>query len=411
MNEAFRVGKGRASVLVSPWINSGGHLMWRFKSPATGRDVRRAKRNEARDLARDHLDALEGDEKEFLELKTKRRDLLLRVMRALPTEADLLEFLEFRDRQPGRKKLPALLSAYLAHKVAQHDGQKKQHLQSVEYDLTALTEEHREQTLNELTTEDLREWHNSRVGHAGPKRRNQARANLISLYKFAATMGEIKPEDVTTAQRLPVAKLPAKASIRYADRGEVLTLLRNVKPVHRLQLVLCLFAGLRPEEATPDRNRGRRGLCRSEIDLETRTIYIPAEVAGKVNRARRLEWGPNLEAWLDWAGWKQGQIFPISGKNMAQCEETKRLGAVLDEEFERAEGWPQDFLRHTYASHRLPILGSFAALAVEMGTSEAMIHSHYNQPLPKAAGVAFFEILPGDLVGETITEHDFKSGT
>ena len=412
MNEkapsSFRVGSGRNSVLVSRWVNAGGYELWRFKSPATGRHVRRAKQSEARRLAREHLDAVETGEREFLEFSRAKKLLLARVMAELRTEADLVEALEFLKSRRKAKLIPALVDDYLAHKI-EEKGHLSRHLQAVRRDLSTLAARHEAETLGELTTETLKSWMAERVGKVGAKRKNDCRTNLLSLYNFAHKMGEL-PDDraLLVARRLPIVQVERLKAIRYAHKEEALFLLRNVRPDYRLWMILGMFAGLRPEEVVPEKGRFRRGLDRAEIDDETATVYIPREVAGKAKAARRVPFPPNFEAWLEWAGWNSSQVGPIAAKSAARADETWRLGKLLDEHFQRAEGWPADILRHTYASHRSPIIKSLPALALEMGNSEKILKEHYNQPLPEAEAEAFFQLLPADLAGGKVLDVDFK---
>jgi integrase len=408
MAEALRVGRGRGSVYVYPSTNGSGRVFWRFRSPITGKDVRRVKRNEARDAAKDELDAIAKDEAAFLKLTRTRKKLLVEVMEALPSDQALRGALDYLRRMPSAKTVEELAGEFIADKVTAR-GFLSHHLRAVKKDLDTLAERVPGRTLESLTTEDLKSWHAERVGTAGPKRRNDCRQNLLSLYNYAVKMGDLPDAGaVNVARRLPIAAIEEKKAIRYADRAEALVILRNVSESYRLWAVLGLFAGLRPEEIIPEPGRHRRGLDRSEIDHETGTVYVPREVAGKAKAARRVPFSPKLEEWLRWAGWFPGQRGPIGKQSATRGDETFRLGVILDKHFRRSEGWPQDLLRRTYASHRAPILRSLAALALEMGNSEGILKDHYNQPLPEKEAEAFFALTPADLAEATIIEGDFQ---
>lgn len=56
--------------------------------------------------------------------------------------------------------------------------------------------------------------------------------------------------------------------------------------------------------------------------------------------------------------------------------------------------WPQDILRHSFASHWLPIHQNRSVLAEEMGNSVQIIKKHYRKHASKSAAAAFWEILP-----------------
>lgn len=411
MREPFRVGRGRESLLVSPVRNNAGQEMWRFRYVGPGgkdKAVRRKSRSEIRGLALDYLRAKQAGLEELESLTASHKETVLSVLRHLPTERDLDEFLAWRNQRKSALKIGEIVERYIDYK-RQGKGFITNHLRSVQKDLESLEAKFPGIIFSDLSTDDLVSWHGKRVGSAGPKRRNDCRANLVGLYRWAKLMGEITSDGVLLAQRLPIAAEERKALIRYAARNETLFLLRNVSESFRLWMVLGLFSGMRPEEIIPEKGRRRRGIDRQEIDIETRTIYVSREVAGKQGPARRIPISDCLEAWLKWAGWRAGQIGPVGTKTAARAEETKRLGVLLDEEHGKQEGWPKDYLRHTYASHRNAVLQSLHALAQEMGNSESILKKHYNQPLPRKEGEEFFMLRPRDLEEKVIVEGNFAS--
>lgn len=60
----------------------------------------------------------------------------------------------------------------------------------------------------------------------------------------------------------------------------------------------------------------------------------------------------------------------------------------------RITRWPQDVLRHSFASYTLAIQPDAAALARIMGNSVAVIDAHYSRPVLPAHARAFFALLP-----------------
>jgi len=222
-------------------------------------------------------------------------------------------------------------------------------------------------------------------------------------------MGVISADGLQVAQRIPRAEKQRAEAVRVADMEEVMFLLQNVREEYRLWLVLGLFAGLRPEEVAPEKSRGRRGINREEIDLETKTIYISREVAGKTGKARRVPFCQNFEKWLSWAGWGSSDLGSVKRWSSNKDRETTRLGKLMNEEWGRNEGWPQDILRHTYASNRNAVIQNLPQLAVELGNSVDVIHDHYNQPLPKEVGEVFFALTPEDLSTGKVLPVKFKA--
>lgn len=408
-SQSFRVGSRSHGVTIYPWRNPAGALFWRYRSPITGRDVRRKVRARAIADARDELDALARDDAAFWELTRTQRRLMLEIMHRCPTLADLEAYRDHLAASPSEKTARTILEAFVAHKTAEK-GHLSQHLRSVEIDLEDFVKfVGPDAKLAGVTADQIMRWHDQRVGGRGWKRRNDCRQNLLALLNFARRRGEIPEEVLRAGRNLTRAAREVSPLIRYANRAEAIFLLRNVREEFRLWMVLGLFAGLRPEEIVPEKGRRRRGLHKEEIDASTRTIYVPREVAGKVKKPRRIPFCEHFEDWLAWAGWEPDHLGPIAQRSAARARETARLGVALDEHFQRAEGWPKDYLRHTYASHRNAVLQNLPQLALELGNSIEIIQDHYNQPLPSAEGSAFFAIVPADLEAAEVIAVDFRA--
>ena len=406
--KSFRVGSRSHGVRISPWKNSRGACFWRFRHPVSGRHVSRKVRAQTMAEAKDALEAIVKGEDDFLELTRDRKELLLKVMKALPDEADLEEFLTWRAGAPSARLFTDVVADFIAFKVAEK-GRKTQHLRAVELDLESLGASLSGLDFRDVTSIHLTEWHEARAGGLSAKRRNDCRANVISLYKYAHKMGEITADGLQIPQRLAKAKKERPSDIRYASSEEVLFLLKEVREEYRLWLILGLFAGLRPEEISPEKNRGRRGLHREEIDIATKTIYVSREVAGKTGSARRVPFCQHFEKWLEWASWSPSDLGPIKRWTSNKARETTRLGALMDKEWNRSEGWPQDILRHTYASNRAAQIQNLPQLALELGNSVSVIKDHYNQPLPKEAGDIFFALTPVDLETGKVIAPKFRA--
>ncbi|HKJ90664.1 MAG TPA: site-specific integrase, partial [Oceanipulchritudo sp.] len=173
--------------------------------------------------------------------------------------------------------------------------------------------------------------------------------------------------------------------------------LREVRPEWRLVVVLGFFAGLRPEQVAPAKSRGKVGLDRSAIDDDDGVIYVSKAVSK--TRAHCVPLSDCLRSWLDWAGWMPGQIGKChkGERSMSGARETKRLGDLMNKAFKRDEGWPHDWLRHSYGSHRNAVVRNLAQVSEEMGTSPKMMDDHYHQPRPKEMGEAYFALRPSDL--------------
>jgi hypothetical protein len=93
----------------------------------------------------------------------------------------------------------------------------------------------------------------------------------------------------------------------------------------------------------------------------------------------------NLRAWLAPYCAAVGPVCPIGLR--------KKLEADRERAALRAE-WPQNALRHSFGSYRLPVLGDAAKLALEMGNSPAMVFAHYREVVKPATAQRYWHILP-----------------
>lgn len=96
-----------------------------------------------------------------------------------------------------------------------------------------------------------------------------------------------------------------------------------------------------------------------------------------------------LVAALQWAGIEPGMTGPTTLLNPSQAGELARLGRFV---FKSA--WPKDSLRHSLGSYRNALVRSLDQVAEEMGTSVAMLHRHYHNSQPQAAGAEWFALRP-----------------
>ena len=106
---------------------------------------------------------------------------------------------------------------------------------------------------------------------------------------------------------------------------------RESEPALLPTLALCLFAGIRPEEA--------RRLTWADIGPEF--VNIPAAKA-KTRQRRLVTITPQLRDWLD-LGRQLGGLLPVSNYSN-RFNRVRRLDKLFD-------GWPPDAMRHIFASY------------------------------------------------------------
>ena len=147
------------------------------------------------------------------------------------------------------------------------------------------------------------------------------------------------------------------------------------------------FAGVRPAEAEK--------LTWRDFDLDDNVLTVPAAVA-KTRRARHIGMHTTLRAWLDWhverGGESSGLVMrPIKTPLRRRLSKVRKAAGI--------DPWPQDCLRHTFASAALAAgWRDIGGLCLDLGhTSQAMLHKHYQRAMRRTEGEAVFTVVPPEL--------------
>ena len=269
-------------------------------------------------------------------------------------------------------------------------GKSLRTVQSYRQCLRSLVRMHGERLVHELTSEDVRAWLQSQGwgarsmnGALGfvrtflawcmrPDRGHASRNVASGLDRFtqqaAAEIGTLTLEECEAVL--------SRARAEALERGGVAWKLLAF-------VVLGLFGGLRRAEL--------ERLRREDVNLEERTVIVRAANA-KTRQRRVVELSENAVAWL--------KEFQVSGFKLLRPEERvcpanlKRLWPV----FWRSCGltaWPNNALRHTFASMHLAMWNDEARLQTQMGhESGAMLHRHYKALKTRKEAERFWALRP-----------------
>ena len=160
-------------------------------------------------------------------------------------------------------------------------------------------------------------------------------------------------------------------------------------------LALGLFLGLRPEEASR--------LHWDKIDLAQSTIEIRGETS-KTKDTRHIQINPIARAWLKaFKPQRVTRVIPLSTyRQRVAWDRIRNLAGwrvwepnkVIEGGQGHLKEWPEDCLRHSYASYWLPIYNDRPKLAEHMGTSVGVIREYYRRPVPAKLAEKYWEILP-----------------
>ena len=136
------------------------------------------------------------------------------------------------------------------------------------------------------------------------------------------------------------------------------------------------FAGLRRAEL--------ERLDWREVDLQSGLIEVTARNA-KSARRRFVKIQHNLANWLQPYAQLSGNVTPL---NYRVLLESARDAAGISE-------WPQNALRHSFASYHLARFNDAAALSLELGhTNAQLVFQHYRQLVKPKQAERYWKIAP-----------------
>ncbi len=219
------------------------------------------------------------------------------------------------------------------------DGMSVDYLDDLQLRLRRFCRDFGNRPIAGITVEELDNWLRNLDG--SPKSRSNYRANVSVMFGYAA-------------------------------KRRMLDFNPDVVPM----LAIGAFAGLREAEI--------KRLDWSEIDLARGHIEIKAAKA-KSARRRIVPIQPNLAAWLrPYAG--------LSGR-VVLSDPRRKLGRVREEA--GLVRWPNNGLRHSFASYRLAAIHDAPRVAAELGhTSPQMLYSTYRELVLPEEAERYWKIAP-----------------
>lgn len=207
--------------------------------------------------------------------------------------------------------------------------------------------------------------------------------DLRSLFAFAVEREYLR-KSPAAAVPLPRLDESAPGILSPEQARAFLDACLEVAPDAMPVVVLCLFGGLRRAEAEQ--------IEWSEIGPEF--LELKAHKA----KTRRRRWVPisgQLRAWLEAA---RSAACPLPGVGYAG-----RLKRIADKAGMR-DDWPQNALRHSFASYHFAKFRKDAETASIMGTSAQMLFQHYRELVRPEAAEVFFGLLPAADTAARIVE-------
>ena len=262
-------------------------------------------------------------------------------------------------------------------KVKEADGASRRYLSDLRSRLNQFSEIFDGKPIAEITSTQIDEWLRSLSDRETGKRlspvtRNNFRRLLIVAFNFARDRNyrADNPAKKTAKAKViqtPIGILTVDETVRLLENA-----LANVVPY----VAIGAFAGLRRSEL--------ERLDWNEVDLESNLIEVTAKNA-KSARRRFVKIQLNLARWLQPHRRSSGAVTPPDYRELL---DSARKAAKIDE-------WPQNALRHSFASYHLAHFNNAGALALELGhTSSNLVFQHYRQLVRPKEAVCYWNIMP-----------------
>jgi Site-specific recombinase XerD len=224
----------------------------------------------------------------------------------------------------------------------------------------------------EISSAQIDDW--LRSLDVGPQTRNHYRANVLQAFNFAVRHGYAPTNPVEGASKAKVVReTPGILSVEEAG-----ALLVNAAPEILPYFAIGLFAGLRRAEI--------ERLDWSEVDFESGLIEVTAAKA-KTAQRRFVTLQPNLRAWLLPLRKLKGPITPPRD-NFRQLFTEARIAAGITD-------WPDNALRHSFASYHLAHFKNAASTALELGHHDSRVtFAHYRELVKPKEAARYWKLRP-----------------
>jgi integrase len=235
-----------------------------------------------------------------------------------------------------------------------------------------------ERIVSTINGREIEDWLDS-LG-VGPQTHNHYRSAVRLVFNFAVRRGYATDNQAAKTEKANVLRAaPGILTVTQAAR-----LLEIAMPDVLPHTAIGLFAGLRRAEL--------QRLDWSEIDFESNLIEVKAEKS-KTAQRRFATLQSNLREWLLPVRKHRGPITPEDfSKHFIQ---TRKAAGIAK--------WPDNALRHSFASYHLAHFKNAASTALELGHHDSRItFAHYRELVKPKDAAKYWQITPSAEVSSKV---------
>jgi integrase len=290
------------------------------------------------------------------------------------TICDAAEFLIDHLERIRRCKITMVQLADEVLEAKHKDGMSDDYLSDLKLRLARFCREFGERPIAAIAVEEIDNW--LRDLNGSPKSRANYRANIGVMFSYATKRGMLDSNPVLRTAKPKLVDRPPEI-FAVDELRALLEAARSIEPDVVPMLAIGAFAGLRDAEI--------HRLHWNEVDLKRGHIEVTAAKA-KSARRRLVPIQPNLAAWLRLYSGMTGPVVPVAWARGKLARVRTAAGLTR---------WPQNGLRHSFASYRLAAIHDAPRVASELGhTSPQMLYSTYRELVLPEEAERYWKIAP-----------------
>jgi integrase len=283
---------------------------------------------------------------------------------------------QFRVDHLTRVRRHGITVAQLADEVIEakrKDGLSKVYLLDLRHRLNKFVQDFGQQPIAGITVDELDDW--LRALPYSPQSRTNYRTILGLLFSYAESRGIIEKNLILRTAKPKLVDRPPEI-FTVDELRSLLETASHTAPDVVPMLAVGAFAGLRDAEI--------KRLDWSEIDLARGHIEVKAAKA-KSARRRIIQIQPNLAEWLRPYAAMKGSVVPEGARG--KLDRVCKAAGLLR--------WPNNGLRHSFASYRLAACYDAPRVAGELGhTSPQMLYSTYREVVLPEEAELYWKLVP-----------------
>jgi len=228
--------------------------------------------------------------------------------------------------------------------------------------------------LAESRHRQIQEWLHGLKG-IGAQTTNNYITVLSAFFNWGVKQGYCSTNPLAKISKIKQRQDEPIAILKPEDLKKLL----NASPRKMLPVfTIGAFAGVRMSELTR--------LDWSNIHFKKGLVEVPTSKA-KTARRRFIEMQPCLKAWLAPYEGSTGRVWPYTLEYFSH--EREKLASSLGLK------WPQNGLRHSFASYHLAAFENVAQTSLQLGHSGSdLIFSRYRELVTKEEALKYWDILP-----------------